>query len=142
VCGIGGLQQNYASVPNLSAGAAEAMPIWRLAAQAIQLIWRTIKQLLAEDDQSVVDTALVHILHSRPIQGTVAVCLQLPLCAFATPKTWSGARLQFVPLLQHLVSESSMLAAWFHICDFVYSLERISTSAALACLQAGRGIWW
>ena len=75
----------------------------------MQSIWWTSKQLLAEDEQLVVDIALAHILHSRPIRGTIAVCLQLAVCAFATPKTWSGARLQTVPLLQELCQKAVRL---------------------------------
>ena len=61
-----------------------------VAAQAIQLTWRTVKQLLAEDDLSVVTRALDLVPRHSLILAIITACLQLPVCSFATPKTWSG----------------------------------------------------
>jgi hypothetical protein len=41
----------------------------------------------------VVTRALDLIPDSRVILAINTVCLQLPVCAFATPKTWSGVHL-------------------------------------------------
>lgn len=62
--------------------------------QAIQLTWETVKQLLTEGEELVNDTALTLIPDSGVITTVITACQQLPLCSFATPKTWSGTHLQ------------------------------------------------
>jgi hypothetical protein len=59
------------------------------AKQAIELTWWTIKQLLAADNDSVVLAALRLIQSSKANMAIVEACRRLPLCSFATPKTWS-----------------------------------------------------
>ena len=63
------------------------------AKQAIELTWWTIKQLLAADKGSVVLAALRLIQSSKVNMAIVEACRRLPLCSFATPKTWSGMHL-------------------------------------------------
>jgi hypothetical protein len=62
-----------------------------LAAQAIQLTWRSVKQLLNHDDQCVVDLAL-GLIPNRVIHNIVMACKDLPLSIFAVPYTRSGVQ--------------------------------------------------
>ena len=62
--------------------------------QAIQLTWETVKQLLTEGEELVVDAALTLIPDSGVITTVIITCQQLPLCSFATPETWSGTHLE------------------------------------------------
>ena len=41
----------------------------------------------------MVTRALDLIPNSRVILSIITACLQLPVCGFATPKTWSGVHL-------------------------------------------------
>jgi hypothetical protein len=111
----------------VSAGVrATRVPVWAaeanchltpaawLAAQAIQLTWRTVKQLLAEGEESVVDRALVLFTDSgRLVSDLVTACLNLPLCSFATPETWSGMCLELSYPPQRTVSGCRLLVACF-----------------------------
>lgn len=58
--------------------------------QAIQLAWTSVKQLLSDNNQLVVENALSFILSSGAITSVVVASAQLPLFAFATPKTRTG----------------------------------------------------
>jgi hypothetical protein len=57
--------------------------------QAVQLTWGTVRQLLANDNESVVIAALGRI-QSTKVNMAIVRSWQLPLCRFATPETWSG----------------------------------------------------
>ena len=59
-------------------------------------MWWTVKQLLAEDDDSVASTALGFIQSSAINMAIIVGCQRLPLCSFATHDTWSGMRLNLV----------------------------------------------
>ena len=99
--------------------------------QAIQLTWRTATQLLADGDDSVVDSMLGFAPDSRGIRDIIATaCLKLPLCGFATPETWSGVHLHRITCqsilclaaVRLLLVTTSCFRLWFgmvtthHVC--------------------------
>ena len=57
--------------------------------QAIQLVWRPVKQLLSDDNELVAGCAL-SLIPNEAITSAVLACAQLPLGAFSTPKTRTG----------------------------------------------------
>lgn len=57
--------------------------------QAIQLAWTSVKQLLSDNNQLVVENAL-SVIPNDAITSIVVASAQLPLFAFATPKTRTG----------------------------------------------------
>ena len=67
----------------------------------------------------------------------VTACLQLPLCGFATPETWSGMRLHFVAC-HHIpcVSERCALAAGYHI---VFPTDLVGQDIHVCCTCAPAG---
>ena len=58
---------------------------------------------MAEGDESVVDSVLGLSPDITGIKDIVMACLQLPLCGFATPETWSGMHVHSTTC-QHLMS--------------------------------------
>jgi hypothetical protein len=68
--------------------------------QAIQLTWGTVKQLLGNDSESVVTSAL-GLIQSSKLNMAIVQVWRLPLCGFATPNTWSGTLHQLGHPSQH-----------------------------------------
>jgi hypothetical protein len=65
--------------------------------QAIQLVWRTVRELTSDTARLELEGAR-SLIPNDTIMSIVAACVQLQLCSFATPKT----RFSTQRLLHHL----------------------------------------
>ena len=88
----------------------------------------------------MVDRALVLFTDSRLVSDLVTACLDLPLCSFATPETWSGMCLELSHPPQRTVLWVCCMRLQHHVRLRFGVTERIYTDA-LVHLQAGMEAW-
>lgn len=109
--------------------------------QAIQLTWRTVRQLLAKNDGPVFTAMLNGFSRNRLILAIFATCVDLPFCSFASPHTWSGAHVQLCNCHNILCIEA-VRCALAQSCHkrkayFFQTSGRIKIKSHCACAYAG-----